>query len=122
MASPFPAEPASAGLCQHQPAIGDYTRLSVIASRCQPLYGSGMSDVPRTRRGNLESWISSEPNPRGYYEAKVWMGTKASGQPDRRHVQRKTLAAVRKRGRELERMRDTGMAGRPGEAPTAEEK
>ena len=25
--------------------------------------------MTRTRRGNLESWIASEPNPRGYYEA-----------------------------------------------------
>ena len=30
------------------------------------------------------------------------MGTKASGKPDRRHIQRKTLASVRKRVRELE--------------------
>ena len=31
-------------------------------------------DMTRTRRGNLESWIASEPNARGYYEAKVSMG------------------------------------------------
>ena len=74
-----------------------------------------MSDAPRTRRGNLESWISAKPNPRGYYEAKVWMGTKGNGQPDRRHVQRKTLAAVRKRVRELERQRDTGTGRRSRE-------
>ena len=79
-----------------------------------------MSDAPRTRRGNLESWTSSEPNPRGYYEAKVSMGTKANGQPDRRHIQRKTLAAVRKRVRELERMRDTGAVGQSGKVPTVE--
>lgn len=78
-------------------------------------------DARRTRRGNRESWISSEPNPRGYYEAKVWMGYKASGQPDRRHVQRKTLAAVRKRVRELERQRDTGAAGQSGRLPTVQE-
>jgi integrase len=72
----------------------------------------------RTRRGNLESWIASEPNPRGYFEAKVWMGTKADGSPDRRHIQRKTLPAVRKRVRELERQRDSGAAGRSGKMPT----
>ncbi len=75
----------------------------------------------RTRRGNLESWISSEPNMRGYWEAKVWMGTKANGQPDRRHIQRKTLAAVRKRVRELERQRDAGTAGRAGKLPTVQQ-
>ena len=75
----------------------------------------------RTRRGNLESWIASEPNPRGYWEAKVWMGTKADGSPDRRHVQRKTLPAVRKRVRELERQRDSGTAGRSGKMPTVEQ-
>ena len=78
-------------------------------------------DMTRTRRGNLESWIAAEPNPRGYYEAKVWMGTKGNGRPDRRHVQRKSLAAVRKEVRRLERLRDTGAAGRPGKAPTVEE-
>jgi len=75
----------------------------------------------RTRRGNLESWIAGEPNARGYYEAKVWMGLKGNGQPDRRHVQRKSLAEVRREVRRLERLRDTGRAGRPGKAPTVEE-
>jgi integrase len=80
-----------------------------------------MTDTPRTRRGNLESWTSSEPNARGYYEAKVWMGLKGNGKPDRRHIQRKSLAAVRREVRRLERMRDTGAIGRPGKAPTVEE-
>jgi integrase len=80
-----------------------------------------MSDAPRTRRGNLESWISSEPNARGYYEAKVWMGTKGDGKPDRRHIQRKSLTEVRREVRRLERMRDTGAVGRAGKAPTVEE-
>jgi integrase len=80
-----------------------------------------MSDALRTRRGNRESWIAAEPNPRGYYEAKVWMGTKANGSPDRRHIQRKTLAAVRKRVRELERQRDMGQVGESGKVPTVEQ-
>lgn len=75
----------------------------------------------RTRKQNGESWISEEPNARGYYEAKVWIGTKPNGTPDRRHVQRKSLAAVRKRVRELERKRDSGTAGKPGKLPTVEE-
>jgi integrase len=72
----------------------------------------------RTRRGNRESWIGETPNDRGYYEAKVWMGLKADGKPDRRHIQRKTLASVRKRVRELERQRDSGLVSRPGKVPT----
>jgi integrase len=77
--------------------------------------------TPRTRKANLDSWISSEPNPRGYYEAKVWMGTKGDGQPDRRHVQRRTLAAVRRRVRELESARSAGVTGKPGKPPTVQE-
>ena len=79
-----------------------------------------MSTTGRTRKDNLESWISSEPNARGYYEAKVWMGTKGNGKPDRRHVQRKSLKAVKERVKQLETMRDTGKAGQPGKAPTVE--
>jgi hypothetical protein len=55
----------------------------------------------RTRRANLESHISETPNSRGYYEAKVWMGTKADGSPDRRHVQRKSLRALKARVKQL---------------------
>ena len=80
-----------------------------------------MSDSPRTRKDNLDSWISGKPNPAGYYEAKVWMGTKANGSPDRRHVQRKTLAAVRKRVKELERQRDAGRVANAGKPPTVRE-
>lgn len=75
----------------------------------------------RTRKANGESWISKEPNDRGYYEAKVWIGIKPDGSPDRRHVQRKSLAAVKKRVKELERKRDDGTAGRPGKLPTVEQ-
>ena len=79
-----------------------------------------MTTTVRTRKDNLESWISNEPNARGYYEAKVWMGTKGNGKPDRRHVQRKSLKAVKERVKQLETMRDTGKAGQPGKAPTVE--
>jgi integrase len=74
-----------------------------------------------TRGGNGESTISDHPNRRGYYEAKVWMGTKPDGRPDRRHIERKTLASVRRAVRELERKRDAGMAGKPGRVPTVEQ-
>jgi len=76
---------------------------------------------PRTRKANRESWISDAPNAKGYYEASVWMGTKPDGRPDRRHVERKDLASVRRRVRELERKRDAGLAGKAGRVPTVQE-
>ena len=77
--------------------------------------------APRTRKANLDSWISSEPNAAGYYEAKVWMGLKGNGKPDRRHIQRKTLKAVRAQVKKLEAMRDKGQVGQPGKVPTVQE-
>lgn len=74
-----------------------------------------------TRRGNRESWIRETPNDRGYYEARVWMGTTADGKPDRRHVERKTLRAVRAKVRELERQRDAGLAGKARRPRTVRE-
>lgn len=74
-----------------------------------------------TRKGNLESWVRTTPNARGYYEASVWMGTKPDGRADRRHVQRRTLAAVRRRVKELEKDRDAGRITRPGKIPTVRE-
>src|SRR6266702_6961996 len=64
------------------------------------------------------STISETPNRRGYFEAKVWMGIKPDGRPDRRHLERKSLAALRRAVRELERKRDAGAAGKPGRTPT----
>src|SRR6266702_2664022 len=64
------------------------------------------------------STISETPNRRGYFEAKVWMGIKPDGRPDRRHLERKSLAALRRAVRELERKRDAGAAGNPGRTPT----
>jgi integrase len=86
---------------------------------------NGRKDHPvteeRTRKGNLESTISETPNAAGLYEAKVWMGTKADGKPDRRHIQRKSLASVRRRVRELEKERDAGRVTRAGKVPTVRE-
>jgi integrase len=81
----------------------------------------GARRVTGTRRGNRESWIRQTPNARGYYEARVWMGTRADGKPDRRHIERKTLKAIRARVRELERKRDAGIAGSAGRARTVRE-
>jgi integrase len=74
----------------------------------------------RTRKGNLESWIRDTPNARGYYEASVWMGTKPDGRPDRRHVERKSAADVKRQVRVLERKRDAGVT-KAGRAPTVEQ-
>ena len=74
-----------------------------------------------TRRGNRDSWIRETPNDRGYYEARVWMGTKADGKPDRRHTERKTLKAVRAWVRKLERQRDAGIAASAGRVRTVQE-
>lgn len=76
---------------------------------------------PKTRNDNGESWISETPNTKGYYEAFVTMGTKPDGKPDRRHVERKTLASVKSRVRELERERDAGLSTKPGRKPTIEQ-
>jgi integrase len=70
------------------------------------------------RRANGESWKSDRPNPQGYYEAFVWMGTKPDGTPDRRHIKRSTEAARDKAARALERKRDAGQVGKPGRVKT----
>lgn len=72
------------------------------------------------RRGNRESWMPDQPNAAGYWEAKVWMGLKPDGRPDRRHVSRKTKAARNAAVRKLERERDDGIR-RPSKAPTVEQ-
>jgi integrase len=77
-----------------------------------------MTEPKRTRRGNLESTISTVPNAAGYYEAKVWMGVRGDGSPDRRTRRRKTLPALRKAVRELENSRDAGRITAAGKAPT----
>jgi integrase len=75
-----------------------------------------------TRKGNNESWIRETPDAGGYYEAFVSMGTKPNGKPDRRHVKRTSLKAVRKRVRELENARDAGRVTAAGrKIPTVEE-
>jgi integrase len=74
-----------------------------------------------TRKANRESWISETPNKRGYFEGSVWMGIKPNGKPDRRHVERKTLASVKRGVKDLERKRDAGNVGKAGRAPTVEQ-
>jgi integrase len=65
--------------------------------------------------------MSETPNSRGYYEAFVTVGTRPNGRSDRRHIQRKTLRAVRRAVRELERKRDAGAVGKAGRTPTIQQ-
>lgn len=57
----------------------------------------------------------------GDWHGRVTVGVKDDGKPDRRHVQRKTKAAVTKRVRELEREREGGTLRRVGRVWTVAE-
>src|SRR6266496_6174757 len=81
----------------------------------------GARRVTGTRRGNRESYVPDEPNAKGYYEAKVTMGTRPDGTLDRRHVERKSKAARNRAVRELERKRDAGQITKAGRARTVSE-
>jgi len=50
------------------------------------------------------------------WHGRVTVGVKDNGQPDRRHVKRKTEAEVVRAVRALERARDTARSARPGRA------
>jgi integrase len=81
----------------------------------------GARRVTGNRRGNRESYVPDEPNAKGYYEAKVTMGTRPDGTLDRRHVERKSKAARNKAVRELERKRDAGQIVKSGRVRTVSE-
>jgi phosphoribosyl-AMP cyclohydrolase len=75
-------------------------------------------EAKRTRNANGESSVF--PGNNGRWHGWVTMGFKADGSLDRRHVERKGEAAVRKRVRELERERESGKVKKAGYAPTVE--
>lgn len=56
----------------------------------------------------------------GYWHGRVTMGLRDDGKPDRRHVERKSKAAVVARVRELEKERDEGNVRKPGQGWTFE--
>lgn len=56
----------------------------------------------------------------GDWHGRVTVGVRDDGRPDRRHVQRKTQAAVTEAVRRLERERDSGKVKKPGKAWTVE--
>lgn len=72
-----------------------------------------------TRRPNMESSIYLGSD--GWWHGRVTMGVKPDGGPDRRHRRARTEAAVTKKVRELEKLRDEGRATKAGRKPTVAE-
>jgi integrase len=66
----------------------------------------------RTRRPNGASSIYLGKD--GKWHGRVTVGVKDDGSPDRRHVERKTEAAVINAVRALEKQRDSGKVSKPG--------
>lgn len=74
--------------------------------------------VPKSRQPNGASTIYLGKDRR--WHGRVTVGVKDDGQPDRRHVSRKTRAEVTKLVRELERQRDKGAVRKAGQSWTLE--
>ncbi|AQW51793.1 tyrosine-type recombinase/integrase [Streptomyces violaceusniger] len=71
------------------------------------------------RKLNMESSIYLGND--GRWHGRVTMGVKNDGSPDRRHRQAKTEPAVRRKVKELEKLRDEGRAPVAGRKPTVAE-
>lgn len=71
-----------------------------------------------TRKSNGEGSIYQDRQ--GRWHAKVWMGLKDDGTPERRHVTGAKRADVAAKKKELERKRDQGAADAAGRAPTVQ--
>ncbi|MEU5329058.1 tyrosine-type recombinase/integrase [Streptomyces parvus] len=71
------------------------------------------------RKANLESSIYLGND--GWWHGRVTMGTKNDGSPDRRHRRAKTESEVKRKVRELEKLRDEGRAPVAGRKPTVEQ-
>jgi len=69
-----------------------------------------------TRKANGEGSIYQDA--RGRWHAKVWMGLKDDGTPDRRHVTGAKRATVAAKKKELEDKRDRGVMDATGRGPT----
>lgn len=72
----------------------------------------------RTRQPNGRSSIYQGKD--GKWHGRVTVGIRDDGKPDRRHVERKTRAAVTAAVRELEKQRDSGAVRKAGRAWTVE--
>ncbi|MEU3319606.1 tyrosine-type recombinase/integrase [Streptomyces sp. NPDC006785] len=75
-------------------------------------------DKKRTRQPNGRSSIYQGKD--GKWHGRVTVGIRDDGKPDRRHVERKTRAAVTAAVRELEKQRDSGAVRKAGRAWTVE--
>ncbi|WP_019888313.1 tyrosine-type recombinase/integrase [Streptomyces purpureus] len=68
------------------------------------------------RKLNMESSVYLGTD--GWWHGRVTMGVKSDGAPDRRHRMGKTETEVRRKVRELEKLRDEQRAPRAGRVPT----
>ena len=57
----------------------------------------------------------------GYWHGRVTVGAKDNGEPDRRHVKRKSEAEVVKEVQRLTALRDSGSVPKPGRVPSVEQ-
>jgi integrase len=69
-----------------------------------------------SRKANMESSVYFGSD--GWWHGRVTMGVKNDGSPDRRHRRAKTEVEVRRKVRELERLREKGRAPVAGRKPT----
>jgi integrase len=74
----------------------------------------------RKRRDNGDGTIYG-PDKNGYFHARVVVGKKPNGEPDRRHVMSKSRSKVVEGRKELIRKRDAGKVTKPGKASTVAE-
>lgn len=78
-----------------------------------------MTEPRRTRQPNGASSFYEGKD--GYWHARVTVGVKDDGRPDRRHVMRRSKVEAAKELRKLERQRDDGNVRAPGRVGTVEE-
>lgn len=70
-----------------------------------------MSPVGRQANGRSSIYLGKD----GYWHGRVTVGVRDDGRPDRRHFMSKTKAKIVQRIRALEKARDSGATGRPGD-------
>ncbi|AWL39815.1 MULTISPECIES: tyrosine-type recombinase/integrase [unclassified Streptomyces] len=71
------------------------------------------------RKANLESSVYLGTD--GWWHGRVTVGVKPDGSPDRRHRMARTEPEVRRRVKELEKIRDEGRVTKAGRKPTVEQ-
>lgn len=74
-----------------------------------------------TKKRNANGRSSIYLGKDGYWHGRVTVGVLDNGKPDRRHVKRKTRAAVANRVSELEKEREEGTVTNPGKPMTVEQ-